>query len=180
MGKIYTKGGDKGMTTLYGGSRVKKSCARVCAYGAVDEANSAIGVAAVFIKSPELKELLRMCQEKLFVLSAELASDERGKRMLKETITSRDSQLLEQAIDAFSQKLAPNTKFRIPGQSIRSAYLHVARSTVRRAERSIIAIGSEGRVNSEIIIFMNRLSDLLFIMSRVVDEFDIFKKQEEV
>lgn len=179
MGKIYTKGGDKGMTSLYGGTRVRKSCARVGAYGAVDEANAAIGLAAVYIGVSELEDLLRLCQEKLFLVSAELASDERGKRMLKETITGRDAELLERSIDVFAEKLAPNTKFTIPGQTVRSAYLHMARTLTRRAERAILAIGAEARVNPDIVIFMNRLSDLLFILSRAVDELDIFKDKDE-
>ena len=95
MAKVYTKTGDKGSTTLYGGSKVKKSSHRVEAYGAVDEANSFIGVAACCINNEELRDLLRICQNKLFIIGAELASDERGKRMLKERITTNDAEQLE-------------------------------------------------------------------------------------
>jgi len=180
MGKIYTKGGDKGSTSLYGGTRIKKSSARVAAYGAVDEANAAIGVAAAYIGSAELEELLRLCQRKLFLIGADLASDDRGRGRLKERIAERDAVLLETAIDAFSEKLPPNTQFIVPGRSVRSACLHVARTAVRRAERCIVGVREEARVTAEILIFMNRLSDLLFIMSRVVDELAPFANADRL
>ena len=180
MSKIYTKVGDRGNTTLFGGSTIRKADHRVEAYGAVDEANSMIGLAAVFAGNQVIADLLRLCQKKLFIVGAELASDERGKRSLSEHISKEDVQLLEQSIDAFCQALPQNLKFIVPGRSRASAYLHVARTTVRRAERNIVAIMAPAHVNPNIIVFMNRLSDLLFVLSRTVDEVDAFKPKKEI
>lgn len=173
--KIYTKTGDAGSTTLYGGSKVKKSSSRVCAYGAVDEANSFIGLAAVYMPAEEMRELLRLCQQKLFILSAELASDEAGSRKLKQKITPEDVLPLEKVIDALYAGLRPNHQFVIPGQTKGSAYLHVARTMVRRAEREIISLREREPVSSHILVYMNRLSDLLYAMSRAADEYTIFQ-----
>lgn len=170
MAKIYTKTGDKGMTTLYGGSKVRKSSKRVDAYGAVDEANSFIGLAAAQIDNEDLEAILRICQQKLFLVGAELASDDRGRRMLKERIVPEDALQLERLIDAFAQKLPVSKEFQIPGKSVKSAYLHVARSMVRKAERLIVGIKEEARVSQEILTYMNRLSDFLFILTRVREE----------
>ncbi|MCI9648268.1 cob(I)yrinic acid a,c-diamide adenosyltransferase [Oscillibacter sp.] len=172
--KIYTKTGDLGQTTLFGGTKVKKSSPRVCAYGTVDEANSFIGLAASCMPADPLADFLRICQRKLVVLSSELASDQRGRTKLPQTITPEDAEFLERAIDALSAGLAPSREFLVPGQTKESAYLHVARTQVRRAERAIAAVKDTEYVSPHIMIFMNRLSDLLFIMSRVVDEYHIF------
>lgn len=172
MAKIYTKTGDKGTTILYGGSKVKKSSNRVSAYGAVDEANSFIGLAAAQIGNGDLEAVLRVCQQKLFVIGAQLASDDRGRRMLKEFIAPSDAAQLEKLMDAFSERLPESKEFQIPGTSVRSAHLHVARSAVRRAERLIVGIKEEARVSQDILIYMNRLSDFLFLLARAVDELD--------
>ena len=177
MAKVYTKNGDKGTTTLYGGSKVKKSSPRVEAYGAVDEANTFIGVAACYINNEELQALLRICQNKLFIIGAELASDERGKRMLKERIIAVDAEQLEKLIDAFSAGLEDSSPFQLPGRTVRSAHLHVARTAVRRAERRIFAIKEEAGVSNDVVVYMNRLSDFLFIMTRVVDEMEMFAEK---
>lgn len=177
MAKVYTKTGDKGTTTLYGGAKVKKSSPRVEAYGAVDEANTFIGVAACYINNEELQDLLRICQNKLFIIGAELASDERGKRMLKERISAADTGQLEKLIDAFSVGLEDSSQFQLPGKTVRSAYLHVARAAVRRAERRIFAVKEEARVSKDVVVYMNRLSDFLFIMTRVVDEMEMFAEK---
>ena len=177
MAKVYTKTGDKGTTTLYGGAKVKKSSPRVEAYGAVDEANTFIGVAACYINNEELQDLLRICQNKLFIIGAELASDERGKRMLKERISAADTGQLAKLIDAFSVGLEDSSQFQLPGKTVRSAYLHVARAAVRRAERRIFAVKEEARVSNDVVVYMNRLSDFLFIMTRVVDEMEMFAEK---
>lgn len=179
MAKVYTKTGDKGMTTLYGGSKVKKSSNRVNAYGAVDEANSFIGLAAAQIGNEDLEAVLRICQQKLFIIGAELASDDRGRRMLKDKITASDAEQLETLIDAFTARLPESREFLVPGQSVKSACLHVARSTVRRAERLMVGIKEEARVSQDTLIYMNRLSDFLFILTRVVDELDIFGNKSD-
>lgn len=170
MTKIYTKTGDNGKTTLYGGSKVKKCSNRVHAYGAVDEANTLIGLAAAQIENEDLETLLRICQQKLFLIGSELASDDRGRRMLKEKITAQDALELEHLIDAFSERLPVSKEFQIPGKTVKSAYLHVARAMVRKAERLVIGIKEEARVSQEILIYMNRLSDFLFILTRVREE----------
>lgn len=180
MVKIYTKTGDKGMTTLYGGSKVRKSSKRVDAYGTVDEANSFIGLAAVQLRDENLKKLLRICQQNLFLIGAELAADERGRRKLSQKINLQDSKQLELLIDAFSEKLPELKNFRVPGESRESAYLHLARTAVRRAERRVVEIKEEVRVSAEILIYINRLSDFLFVLARVVDEVDIFLDKQIV
>lgn len=177
MVKIYTKIGDKGMTSLYGGSKVKKSCNRVSAYGAVDEANAFIGLASSQIGNEDLEAVLHICQQKLFLIGAELASDDRGRRMLKETVSSADTDQLERLIDAFASKLPVSKEFQIPGKSVKSAHLHVARATVRKAERLIVGVKEEARVSQEVCVYMNRLSDFLFILTRVVDELDVLQNE---
>lgn len=172
MTKVYTKTGDKGMTTLYGGSKVRKSANRVNAYGAVDEANTFIGLAAVHVGNEDLKALLRICQQKLFLVGAQRASDNRGRRMLKDIITVEDAAQLERLIDAFDVTLPASKEFQIPGKTVASAYLHVARAMVRKAERLIIGVKEEADVSQEILIYMNRLSDFLFILTRVADEME--------
>lgn len=176
--RIYTKTGDAGLTTLYGGTKVKKSSLRVCAYGAVDEANSFIGLAAIYVPSEALGNLLRMCQQKLFVLSAELASDNSGLRKLKQNIKPEDTLPLEQSIDELYKGLRPNSGFVIPGRTKAAAYLHTARTMVRRAERAIVALQEKEHVSPYIIVYMNRLSDLLYAMSRAVDEYCIFQEYD--
>jgi len=170
--KVYTKTGDKGSTTLYGGTKVKKCSERVEAYGCVDEANAFIGFAAASLHQPVLVDLLRLCQKKLIVLSSELASDDRGRRLLKERITEDDVVFLEKAIDEISAVLAPNTAFIVPGQTLDSAVLHLARTAVRRAERAVVRVQGATEISASVLVFLNRLSDLLFVMSRAVDEAD--------
>jgi ATP:cob(I)alamin adenosyltransferase len=175
MAKIYTKRGDKGYTSLYGGRQVSKSSQRVEAYGTVDEANAALGLACQHIRNELISTLLRLCQKKLFILSSELASDASGRRQLDKTITADDVEALEEAIDAFSVAVSENHSFIVPGLSLASAHLHVARTAVRRAERRVVEINAFDRSNPQIIIFLNRLSDLMFVLSRVVDESERFR-----
>lgn len=175
--KVYTKGGDKGMTTLFGGTKLSKSSDRVCMYGAVDEANAAIGLAAAVLENKAFADFLRLCQKKLLVIGAELASDERGKRLLKEHITEQDIQALEQVIDGIQEQLTPKSEFTVPGLSVQSATLHVARTQVRAAERQIVSLIDRYSISGNILIYMNRLSDFLFVVSRAVDEVDSLGSQ---
>lgn len=170
MSKVYTKGGDKGTTSLYGGTRVSKASSKVMSYGAVDSANAALGLAAVHQTEPLLVDLLRVCQEKLFVVGGELASDPVGVQKLKTVIVPADIRFLEGVIDELSKALSQNSKFILPGASEKSAYLHMARTAVRAAEREIVALASTYEMNPQIITFINRLSDMLFVLSRYVDE----------
>lgn len=174
MAKVYTKTGDKGMTTLFGGSKIRKTSPRVNAYGAIDEANAFIGVAAVYMQNDDLESLLRICQSKLFIIGAEIASDERGKKLLKEKITQKDIKQLETLIDVFQEKIPEKFQFQIPGNTVRSAHLHVARTQVRKAERFVIGIKDDARVSQEVLVYLNRLSDFLFVLSRIVDETKLF------
>ena len=167
------------MTTLYGGTKLKKCSAHVNAYGAVDEANASIGFAAAALHQPAFTDLLRLCQKKLIVLSSEIASDDRGRRMLKDHIVNEDVEFLEKVIDEISASLPENSQFILPGLTMDSAALHLARTAVRKAERSVLAIKENTTISNEIIMFLNRLSDLMFIMSRAVDEVDIFSETAE-
>ena len=115
--------------------------------------------------------------KQIVYIGAELASDERGKRMLKERITTNDAEQLEKLIDAFSIGLESSRQFQLPGKTVRSAHLHVARAAVRRAERRIFAVKEEARVSNDVVVYMNRLSDFLFIMTRVVDEMEMFAEK---
>ena len=183
MSKVYTKGGDKGFTDLYGGTRTSKSSSRVTAYGSVDEANASIGLAASNIKKSIYRDLLRICQEKLFVIGGELASDEVGIAKLKSTIGETDVEFLEKVIDEISGKLSDKPFFILPGASKESGFLHLARTAVRRAERAIVNLSEEMSVNVHLIKYINRLSDMLFVLSRTVDEVeskDQYKEESEM
>lgn len=177
MSKVYTKGGDKGETSLYGGTRILKSSQKVIAYGCVDQANAAIGVAAVKLQDKLLKDLLVIIQEKMFVVGGELASDTKGAQKLKQFIVEDDVTFLERVIDEITSKLPEMSSFVLPGANEEAAYLHVARTAVRQAEREIVSLTDEQDVRVYILEFMNRLSDLLFIMSRYVAEVQVVGNQ---
>lgn len=167
--KVYTKKGDAGQTSLYGGKRVSKASLKVMAYGAVDSANAALAVAKNHMPNQMLKDLLLICQEKLFVVGGELASDPVGLQKLKTVILPRDAQILESVIDEMEKVLPQHDKFIMPGSSVASAQLNLARTAVRAAERQIILLSEEEVVNPQLMRFINRLSDMLFVMSRYVD-----------
>lgn len=169
MSKVYTKGGDGGSTSLYGGTRVSKASLKVAAYGAVDSANTAIGMAVHYQEENLLKDLLRVCQEKMFVVGGELASDPEGVQKLKMVIVPADSRFVEGVIDEISKTLEQNKKFILPGACKASAYLHGARTAIREAERAIVLLGEHERVNPQLLRFVNRLSDLMFVLSRYAD-----------
>ncbi|WP_432666508.1 cob(I)yrinic acid a,c-diamide adenosyltransferase [Wukongibacter baidiensis] len=170
MGKVYTKTGDKGETGLFGGSRISKDDLRVDCYGTVDEVISIIGVAYSIIDNMEIKEILRYIQKKLFSIGAELASDEKGYGLLKDKVAEEDVTYLENLIDKYLEKVGPQKSFIIPGKTTTSATLHVARTTVRRAERKITKLAKEASISNSLIKYINRLSDVLFILARVEEE----------
>lgn len=170
MSKIYTRTGDKGETGLFGGSRVKKSSKRVHAYGAVDQSNASIGVAANHMQAKILVDVLRAVQDKLFVVGGELASDKKGVEKLKVRIGKGDIEFLEKVIDEISKSLEDKNYFVIPGKTMGSAFLHVARTQVRFAEREIISLMEEEEVSEDLLRYINRLSDTLYAMSRYEDE----------
>jgi cob(I)alamin adenosyltransferase len=175
--KIYTKRGDTGMTDLFGGDRVKKSSSRVKAFGDVDAANAAIGLAHSCEGLDDLcrSHLLRI-MKLLFCLGAEIATAQKEQakalldRQLKNLVQDAHTHSLEQAIDEMETKLLPLKSFILPTGSPASAHLHVARTMVRKAEIALIELVDDGEaVRPEVIKFMNRLSDLLFVMARLAN-----------
>ncbi|GAA0076055.1 cob(I)yrinic acid a,c-diamide adenosyltransferase [Clostridium sp. CTA-5] len=168
--KIYTKTGDKGTTALYGGSRVDKDSLRVEAYGTIDEVISFIGLAYAESEDKEEKAALEEIQRKLFVLGAELASDEQGFTYLKEVITDEDIEKLEVLIDKYMNIAGPFKGFVTPGKNKMSAALHVARTVARRAERRIATLCKEEDVREQVKMYVNRLSDVLFAFARYEEE----------
>lgn len=176
MSGIYTRTGDKGTTGLYGGSRISKDSLRVCCYGTVDEANSTMGAAYAFLEDEDMKVFMHKLQEKMFVLGAELASDDNGKNILSQKIEKSDIEFLEKNIDTFIEETGKMKNFVIPGTSKASALLHVARTVVRRAERNIIELSKQENIREEILKYTNRLSDTLYAMARVEENRSIIKE----
>ncbi|MEW9076924.1 cob(I)yrinic acid a,c-diamide adenosyltransferase [Terrisporobacter glycolicus] len=161
--KIYTKTGDKGKTSLYDGSRVDKDDIRVESYGALDELNSYIGLCTNYAKDED-KEILRSIQIKLFAVSAELATKEEGK--YKAPITDDDVKSLEKIIDYYISKIDKIDAFIVPGTSLISANLHIARTICRKAERRIISLSKADIVNPQLLKYVNRLSDVIYAIAR--------------
>ena len=166
--RIYTRGGDKGATSLGDGKRVAKHDPRVVAYGAVDEANAAIGVARLHV-SGAVDEMLQRIQNDLFDLGADLCRPDDGKRAALRIVDAQVERL-EAEIDAINAMLAPLTSFVLPGGTKAAAHLHVARTLARRAERDITALAAEQPVNAAAIRYINRLSDHLFVLGRQVND----------
>lgn len=172
--KVYTRTGDKGQTALLGGSRTSKADRRVWTYGTIDEANSVIGLARSVINEESIKNILMDVQKKLFQVGAELASI--GTKAYKERIFIKDVEELEVIIDSFDSKIKlPNT-FIVPGGSYASAQLDVARTTIRKAERYAVLMSEEFEINQELMKYINRLSDMLYVLGRYIDFKDIVNK----
>ncbi len=174
--KIYTKKGDTGETSLFGGQRVSKSNERVLAYGDVDEANSFIGLAASSASLPsELKERLNAVMSDLFDLGAELATPPSQKEKLEKKLFSfideSRIQHLEKWIDEAEAELPALTHFVLPAGSEAAGALHVARTVVRRAERSVVELGRDPDhgIRTELYVYLNRVSDLLFVWARLAN-----------
>ncbi len=169
LSRIYTKTGDDGSTGLGDGTRVAKDHARVEAYGTVDEANAFLGLVRVALGTDHPhQDLLQTIQNDLFDVGADLCvplavdSPESGLRILATQV-----ERLEKAIDGANSGLKPLASFVLPGGSQASTYAHVARTVVRRAERQVVALGRMESLNSHLLIYLNRLSDLLFVLARV-------------
>ena len=165
--KIYTKTGDGGETGLVDGSRIRKDHARVAAYGDVDELNAGIGVARTHADE-ELSQLLDGVQRDLFAIGAQIADPRAQVASRKEKAALAAGRIvdLERAIDAREAQMPPLTAFILPGGTPLAASLHVARTVCRRAERSILALGRTDPVDPLIVVYLNRLSDLLFVLAR--------------
>ena len=167
--KIYTKRGDRGETDLLGGGRVSKDCARVEAYGSVDELNACLGRCAAESAHDDLCEIIRDIQSSLFDLGSYLASPDAGRREEGSTPQPEDSDVerLEAHIDALEGELEPLKCFILPGGIPAAATLHLARTICRRAERCEIALHKAEPLSAAALRYLNRLSDLLFVMARV-------------
>jgi cob(I)alamin adenosyltransferase len=168
--RIYTRGGDKGKTSLGDGSRVPKQSLRVEAFGTVDEANAAIGLARLHANT-EADAMLARIQNDLFDLGADLCTPEGGKRgagVLR--IVAAQVKRLETEIDAMNAALKPLDSFILPGGTPAAAYLHLARTVTRRAERLVCALAAAETVNPEVVKYLNRLSDHLFVLGRRLND----------
>lgn len=171
--KIYTKTGDKGRTRLGDMSEVGKTDIRVEAYGSVDEANAAIGLARVALASSPLDDVLARIQNELFDLGADLCVPDTGEDPGFEPlrVTAKQVAALESAIDDWNAKLEPLDSFILPAGSEAAARLHVARTICRRAERRTVALAeADERLNPDTVRYLNRLSDLLFVLARIAND----------
>jgi cob(I)alamin adenosyltransferase len=169
--KIYTRTGDEGQTGLFGGARVSKSDPRVAAYGEVDELNACLGAVRAQVEIPgDVSEILEHIQKDLFAMGARLAdpAEKIADRVAKVAVGDADVSRLEAWIDRFEAELPLLRRFILPGGSQAGALLHLSRTVCRRAERSVVGLGTE-KVDSHLLVYMNRLSDLLFVMARVVN-----------
>jgi cob(I)alamin adenosyltransferase len=168
--RIYTRGGDKGETSLGDGSRVPKQALRVAAYGTVDEANAVIGVARL-VAEGEVDAALARVQNDLFDLGADLCTPEDAPRA-KDALRILPAQVerLEREIDAWNATLAPLDSFVLPGGTPCAAQLHLGRTVVRRAERLVAELAAAEAINQEALKYLNRLSDHLFVLGRYVNE----------
>lgn len=165
--KIYTRTGDRGKTSLWGGKRVDKNAARLAAYGTVDELNALLGVVRCLGIDAEFDRALERIQHELFVLGADLAAPENVTRIerMNQTYITR----LEQEIDAWEEQLPPLREFILPSGSQTAAYLHLARTVCRRAERELVDVSQQEPVNEATQAYLNRLSDWLFVLARLAN-----------
>ena len=168
--KIYTKGGDSGETSLVDNTRVSKADVRVDAYGEVDELNACLGAARAALDDVDLEQAIVLIQQELFAVGARLAdpSARIAGRVTKAVVTPEAIQRLEQTIDRLEQELPPLRRFILPGGGSAGALLHLARTVCRRAERRVVSLGPD-TVDAIVIIYLNRLSDLLFMMARAAN-----------
>jgi cob(I)alamin adenosyltransferase len=166
--KIYTKTGDQGLTSLIGGTRVKKSHHRIEAYGTVDELNSFLGLVGDQPVNAARRAFLQDIQDRLFTIGATLASDPEKAKMKIPDLHESDIKALEQAMDAMDEHIPPLKVFVLPGGHQSVSFCHVARCVCRRAERLVIALQEESFVEELVIKYLNRLSDYLFVLSRMM------------
>ena len=171
LDRIYTRGGDSGLTSLGDGTRVPKYQIRVRAMGSVDEANSALGVAILHIEDLQIREMLSAVQNDLFDLGADLCRPElENPEKTPLRIAAGQVAALERQIDLINASLGPLTSFVLPGGTVASAQLHVARAISRRAERDIAELAAAEPINPEMLKYLNRLSDLLFVSARYTNK----------
>jgi len=166
--KIYTKTGDDGNTGLQGDFRIAKSHPRILAYGTVDEANAAIGVVLSNELDDDVSEILSKIQNELFILGSDLSNQNLND--LKNRISLEMVENLEKTIDKFELELPPITNFILPGGNIAAAQIHQVRTIIRRAETLVVELSDKDEINSNCIKYLNRLSDLMFVMGRIVNK----------
>ncbi|WP_313215884.1 cob(I)yrinic acid a,c-diamide adenosyltransferase [Soonwooa sp.] len=176
--KVYTKTGDKGETGLYGGTRISKASSRVESYGNIDELNAFIGVAKSYVTDSRVLEQLKKIQFDLFTVGSEAATPidklflANGKARLPLVISEKEIEELENWIDAFEEELEPLQYFILPGGGKAATHFHVARTVCRRAERSMVFLNESEEVRPELIKYLNRLSDYLFVLSRYISKIE--------
>ena len=166
--KIYTKTGDDGNTGLQGNLRISKSHPRIIAYGTVDEVNAALGIVLTNSLDADIVNLLTKIQNELFLLGADLSNPDLND--LKNRISLEMIQNLESSIDKFTSDLPRLTNFILPGGDIAGAQLHYVRAIVRRAETQVVELSEKYEINSNCIIYLNRLSDLFFVIGRLINK----------
>jgi cob(I)alamin adenosyltransferase len=170
--KIYTRTGDAGETSLFGGGRVRKDHPRTSAYGDVDELNSALGLARATAPTDLFDELLDQIQRDLFSVGGRLATprpEKVAKAMEKAVLPPERAAAFERVMDEAEAELAPLRAFVLPGGTPKAAALHVARTVCRRAERSVVALAAADEVSPDVLVYLNRLSDLLFTLARLAN-----------
>lgn len=173
MSKVYTKTGDKGTTSLIGGTRVKKSDIRIESYGTVDELNSFIGLLATYVDEKETTDLLAEIQNVLFNVGCNLAMGESFKKEIKESVVADVLiEHVEKAIDRMQAAIPELKSFVIPGGSRSASTAHVCRTVCRRAERLIIALDESSKVDRNLMAYVNRLSDYFFVLSRYLNNIE--------
>lgn len=170
--KIYTRTGDKGDTGLIGGRRVSKADPRIVAYGAVDELNSSIGLAISFLRPKQqfsdLADVLVQVQNDLFVVGSDLADPAKAGNTPR--ADEKMASALEPVIDRFESELEPITFFILPGGSVEASLMHQARGVARRAETAVVSLSKGQDVNPAIVVYLNRLSDMLFVAARLANK----------
>ena len=176
MANLYTKTGDKGETSLYGGQRISKNSIKVICYGTMDEANSMLGLAYSKTENENIRKHINNIQKRIFSVGAELASDEKGLEMLEGKINDDDIKYLETIVDECTEIVGKQTHFVVPGVNEVSATLHVARTIIRRAERNIVSLSEVESVRKEVPKYVNRLSDTIYALARL-EEFNFQVKE---
>lgn len=175
MANLYTKTGDEGQTSLIGGSRVSKGDLRVECYGTVDELGSALGLARSLSKREYVRDTIRHIQERLFSLAGEIACDEEGLKKMTRLIEDEDVACLEAVVDKCTETTGIQTKFVVPGEDPASGALHLARTVVRRCERSLIRLSQAAEIRRVLLRYVNRLSDAVYALARLEET---LKQQE--
>jgi cob(I)alamin adenosyltransferase len=175
--QFFTRTGDKGETSLFGGKRVKKNSLRVEAYGNLDELNSFVGLALSQTKNEKIKNILTEVQNNLFICGSELATPEKANYKIPE-ITAEHVKKIEDFANEIGNQLGSMNKFILPGGSFEAALLHTCRTICRKSERSIVALSEKEKINEEIVKYCNRLSSLLFVLARYANKISNVKEKE--